>query len=91
MPLNDILEFKEKKNDELMALRAYIDELYLQLASSGVSLARLAAINKLEQSLADLKLSLDESGIPIGYTSLRSQLSGDFTHLYTSGLGGHPF
>lgn len=89
VPLSDILEFKEQRYAELLALRGYIDELYREIISSAdIPRARIAAIDKLEKALRDLDSSLRESSIKTIYTSLRSHISGEFYGLLGVGFGG---
>ena len=64
VPLNDILEFKEKRKDEILELRGYLDELYQSVInSSDPSKALSAAINKIEISLNNIDKTLNESSI----------------------------
>lgn len=64
VPLNDILEFKARRRDELIALRIYLEELYLSVTSaSDIPRAKTSAILKLEAALADVERALGESGI----------------------------
>lgn len=53
--VNDILEFKMKRQPELAALHQYLDELYLEVVSSGdFNLSRAKAFHKLSNTLSDL-------------------------------------
>lgn len=54
--INEILEFKTKWNSEYEAFNSYLDELYLEVVSSGdFNLTRLKAFEKLNASLSDLE------------------------------------
>lgn len=54
-PLHDILEFKERRSDELLALHEYLDELYTEVLRSGdLNLQRAKAISGLKKSIKDL-------------------------------------
>lgn len=54
-PLHEILEFKERRSDELMALHGYLDELYAEILRSGdFNLQRAKALSGLKKSLQDL-------------------------------------
>lgn len=53
--LNEILEFKERRADELLALHSYIDELYSEVLNSGdFVLSRAKALSGFERAVADL-------------------------------------
>ncbi|WP_269564515.1 DUF6236 family protein [Kosakonia radicincitans] len=55
IPLYEILEFKERRKDELLALHGYMDELYSGVLKSGdFNLERAKAISGLRRSLEDL-------------------------------------
>src|SRR5581483_2468577 len=61
---DDMLEFKETYDDELMALRTYFDELYLSVIGSGdFPRAKNHAIDRLEESLGNVIKALDGRGI----------------------------
>lgn len=65
----DILEFKEKRKGELDAFNNYLDELYLEVASSGdFNLSRAKAYSKLRSALEDLdKLNSEGWRSPIKF------------------------
>ena len=53
--LNEILEFKERRSDELMALHSYIDELYFEVINSGdFELSKAKAFDGFKRAMADL-------------------------------------
>jgi hypothetical protein len=63
--LDDILWFKDRRNDELLALREAMDGLYLgAIDSSDGPRAKTAAIARLERSLRDLHKVVNESWAP---------------------------
>lgn len=88
VPLNEILEFKEKRKDELLALRIYLDEMY-QSVSSATDIPRATnlEISKLGLALGEIDRTLDESGISKALASLRGYISGEFTNITGTGLG----
>ncbi len=60
--LEDILSFKERYRDELIAFRAYIDELYLEISKSGdIPRAKTIAIQRIEKSINDVDRAADQS------------------------------
>lgn len=89
VPLNEILEFKENRCDELVALRIYLDEVYQSIIKSGdIPRAKNSEIAKLESSLKALNTCLSESGIRKTVTSLRSYVACEFGSALGAGLGG---
>ncbi len=89
VPLNDILEFKEKRCDELVALRIYLDEVYQSIIKSGdIPRAMNSEIARLEASLKALNICLSESSIRKTITSLRSYVACEFGSALGAGLGG---
>jgi hypothetical protein len=88
VPLNEILEFKARRHDELIALRIYLDELYQSvIAASDIPRAKTSAISKLEAALADVDRALGDFGISKTLTSLRGFIAGEFTNIAGTGLG----
>jgi hypothetical protein len=56
--LENILAFKERYRDELIAFRAYVNELYLEISKSGdIPRAKTVVIQRLEKSINDLDRS----------------------------------
>ncbi|HBW8171856.1 TPA: hypothetical protein MFH78_002297, partial [Klebsiella pneumoniae] len=54
--VHDILEFKSKRREAFEAFNSYLDELYLEVASSGdFYLSRARAFSKLQDALDDLE------------------------------------
>ncbi|WP_414667411.1 DUF6236 family protein [Escherichia coli] len=99
VPLCEILEFKERRTDELLALHAYLDELYTEVLSSGdFYLQRAKALSGLKQALRDLN-ELNNQGwrSPIKF-DLSSSFEFDLRQIYagaTTALAAmaspHPF
>ncbi|ENB7471730.1 DUF6236 family protein [Klebsiella pneumoniae] len=53
--LNEILEFKERRADELITLHSYIDELYFEVINSGdFELSKAKAFDGFKRAIADL-------------------------------------
>jgi hypothetical protein len=87
VPLNEILEFKDKRSSELISLRVYMDEMYQNIISTAdIPRAKDTAITKLEKALADVNQTLDEFGISKIISSLRGYISGDFINDASFGL-----
>ncbi|KAB0808796.1 DUF6236 family protein [Cronobacter sakazakii] len=62
IPIYEILEFKERRADELTALHAYLDELYFEVLNSGdFDLKRNIAISGLKRAIEDIN-KLNASG-----------------------------
>lgn len=88
VPLNDILEFKAKRQDELMALRIYLDEMYQSIISAAdIPRAKNAGLAKLETALDEIDRVLTESGISRTISSLRGFIAGEFGTVSGTGLG----
>lgn len=88
VPLNEILEFKARRRDELVALRIYLDEMYQSVISSAdIPRARTSAISKLETALAEVDRALGESGMSKTFSSLRGYIAGEFVNVAGTGLG----
>lgn len=88
VPLNEILEFKAKRSDELVTLRIYLDEMYQSVISAAdIPRAKNSAIIKLEVALSDVDRALGESGIAKAFSSLRGYIAGEFTNVAGTGLG----
>jgi hypothetical protein len=53
--IHDVLDFKERRKDELTALRQTLDELYLEIAnSSDIPRSKIASIARLESAIKDI-------------------------------------
>jgi Family of unknown function (DUF6236) len=78
VPLEDILDFKMKRQDELLALRDEIDSLYSALAQAGdkeFELARLAA--KIDRACADVLRLGKERQFGMRYSDLKASFDFD--------------
>jgi hypothetical protein len=54
VPLQDILEFRTKRSDELIALRRHLEEIYGRIVSAGDSdLALKTELERLQQAIND--------------------------------------
>ncbi|MEX5486294.1 DUF6236 family protein [Proteus mirabilis] len=63
-PLDDILTFKDKRKDELIAFRCYLDEINEAIISAkDVPRAKNMQLAKLELALKDIDKTIRESGI----------------------------
>lgn len=86
-PLHEILEFKERRSDELMALHGYLDELYTEVLRSGdFNLQRAKAISGLRKSLQDIN-ELNNQGwrSPIKF-NLSSSFEFDINQIYSGAV-----
>ncbi|MEQ3514412.1 DUF6236 family protein [Pseudoalteromonas sp. BZB3] len=62
IPLEKLIEFKFKRNDELTALRKTLDDLYLEISNSqDIPRAKIAKISQLEKAIKDLDVVAIES------------------------------
>ncbi|MBL4794783.1 MAG: hypothetical protein JKY24_04595 [Pseudomonadales bacterium] len=87
-PLADILEFKEQRPDEIIALRTYLDEIYQKIISSAdIPRANNTEISKLEIAIKDLNKALNESVINQTVSSIRNIINLDFTEILSLGIG----
>lgn len=72
-PLENILEFKSKRYDELLAFRVYLDDFYQSIINSAdVPRAYNTEMNRLDLSLRDLNRTMKESKFKVVIDSLRS-------------------
>lgn len=82
VPLDKILQFKAKRSDELLALRAFLDEMYQTIVSSAdIPRAKNTQLMKLELSLKNVDRVLGEHGISKMMTSLRGYIAGDYGNI----------
>lgn len=86
-PLQEILEFKERRSDELQTLHGYLDELYAEVLSSGdFNLQRAKALSGLRSSLEDLnKVNNQVWRSPLKF-NLSSSFEFDMNQLVSGGL-----
>lgn len=88
VPLNEIIEFKEKRKDELIEFRCHLDEIYQKIISSAdFPRSRNTEITKLEKSISNLDNVLEAAGISRTTTSLRSYLAGDISSIMSAAGG----
>lgn len=58
----DILDFKSRRKDELLAFRASMDDIYLEISKSGdIPRAKTVALDNLERTISDLTIAAGES------------------------------
>lgn len=83
-PINEILEFKERRSDELAALHEYIDELYKEvLLSCDFNLQKAKAMSGLKKSIEDLhKLNDQFFRSPVKF-NISSSFELNMTQIYT--------
>lgn len=86
-PLHEILEFKERRSDELQALHGYLDELYFEVLNSGdFNLQRAKALSGLRASLEDLnKLNGQGWRSPVKF-NLSTAFEFDLNQIVNGGL-----
>lgn len=88
VPLSDILEFRESRYDELLALRGHLDDIYSKIVSSGdIPQSKIAELDRLERSLKVLKRTMDEQKMPVTFSDIKSSIAGEFDLLYSSAIG----
>ncbi|HIF9467180.1 TPA: DUF6236 family protein [Photobacterium damselae] len=76
-PLEDILEFKLRRYDELLAFRVYLDDFYQSIINSAdIPRAYNTEMTRLELSLIDLNRTMQASKIKVCLNSLRSVMGG---------------
>ena len=92
VPLNDVLEFKEKHKAELLAFRVLMDEMYLSIINSPDQLtAKSAALLRLSMAISDLHKSMESASINRSLLSYRIVLN-DFSDVWdtlTRGYGAY--
>ena len=75
VPFEDILEYKLRRFDELMALRHHLEEIYQKIASSpDQPLAEKTQFEKLDQALSDHIKASRESGMNLSLSGLSSSI-----------------
>ena len=76
MPIQEILEFKLKRRDELIAFRTAMDQLYLDIINANdIPRAKNSALNKVDLVLADLNSVANESWAKKLLTSLKVEIN----------------
>ena len=84
-PLEDIFDFKFRRQDELAAFRAAMDDMYLEIVNSNdVPRSKDVTLVRLERSLLDLQRILKDGKITSVATSLKSLVN---TTLDSAGVG----
>ena len=74
-PLQDILEFKSRRRDELMKLRFHLEDLYTTIDSTeDYNLAFRTTLEKIDQSAADLLRVSREFRIPIKLSRFEAKI-----------------
>jgi hypothetical protein len=67
----DILDFKARRRDELLAMRAYLDELYVEIIRSGdMPMAKTVALRKLDRAIDDVATVMRGSRLRAMFRSL---------------------
>ena len=89
VPLNEILEFKEKRKDELMMFRAHIDQLVLEIQTSP---ARTDAFNRIAQEVdaacADLLKVGHEWQWPVHFSNFKATFNLDLDKFLNAAKAG---
>lgn len=78
VPLNDVLEFKEKRRDEMLSLRIALDNIYNRIINSKDSEHALnSALNEIQLCCADAVRVAKETGLPFKLSSWDLNISLD--------------
>lgn len=76
VPYQDILEFKERRYDELLELRLHIDDLYQKILSAGDGeLALETEKARLQKSMANFGNAIQETRFPLRLSDLSASFS----------------
>lgn len=76
VPLQDILDFKQKRQDELVALRYHLDLIYQRIIAAGDgALALQSEIANLEKSIIDYLKVAKHASFPFINTSFEASLN----------------
>jgi len=76
VPLHDVLEFKQRRNSELLQFRAAMDELYQEtIGSADIPRAKLQAQDHLERAVRDLHDVFGESFVRRLLASFKVELN----------------
>ena len=85
--IDDILNFKERRKNELMEFRTAMDDFYLDISnSSDYELSKEVAINKIQSKIIDLNKIMNESNIKKILSSVK--ITFDINSFVTSGIIG---
>lgn len=61
VPINEVLEFKDKRRDELSAFHTYLEEIYLRITlSKDIPRTKTHELQKLESAIADYNKTAEE-------------------------------
>lgn len=86
--LADILEFKEKRRDELSAFRFHMDDINEKILNSkDVPRGKNTQVARLELAIKNIDKTLNESGIKRVTTHLKNVINADFSGIAGAGLG----
>ena len=89
-PLNEIMEFKEKRKPELLRFRHSIDSLYIKMLSSPDQERELRkASEEIDLTLIDLNKCLNESNIKTLFTTLSLYLNIKDSKLFSTLIGAY--
>ncbi len=92
VPLEDILEFREKRRAELLALRHYLEDIYERVISAGDgALALNKEIERLEGAIIDHFKASKGAGIRLRLSSLSAALNLDVGVIATVVIAGLVF
>ena len=87
-PLNEILEFKEKRAEELIRFRHLVDQLYISLLSSPDQERELRiAVEKIDLALIDLYQCLNENKIKTFFGTLHLYMNIENPTLFCTLVG----
>jgi hypothetical protein len=74
-PLEEVLEFKVKRNGELLSLRSHLEELYLRIVESpDPTLARNTALLRVEKDCADCIKAARSTNLPFQLGTIQAKL-----------------
>lgn len=86
VPLDDIINFKEKRRDELMEFRNSMDKIYLSIINSGdIDISKSVAIKDLEKKIIAINKVMNESKIKKLLGSVKVNI--DINSLIIGGAG----
>lgn len=86
VPLAEILNFRQKRRDQLLALRSHLDELTSQIINSADAESELKIkLKQLDHTCADLAKVCKEWRVPIHLTNLKSSFNFNISKAMSSG------
>ena len=89
VPLNEVLEFREKRRPEHLRLRSHLEEVYQKVRSSpDAPLAELSALNNLDKAIKDQIAISRERKFPLRLASFDAKLTGGDIVAAVGGLVG---